>query len=1482
MLVSMKHLLAGLAIILALAGISTTVAAQQSLAPLGPGSACWWGQVWPPQQLINGNWVTPVFPSGQYKRGCVATDPATAADCWLDVNWPINPPPGSSPGYYIATGMSCRGYPNPSANQPLWCYTGGLSYWPSIPCGVPSPGQCTNTPPVDLLVLAQGAPPDENCTTVCSTGYLDKNGNCATPPAKKFKKKEPLTDDCNPCDVTGNHAEYPLGEARALKGMSVAQVFPMHVSLNVRDIPVGYQPPLGPGAYIRLSYNQKDSGQPATFSYYNVGSKWTLNTLSFITDDPAAAGTGVKRYVAGGGAIDYDISYTYNTTTGAFKTERSSKAGLVRVPASGAATSYELRFPSGTKHIYGLFESATTAPRRVFLTEIVDPQGLKLTFNYDAQFRLTSVTDAAGRNTTLSYTDADPKKVTRVTDPFGRFSTLTYNAAGQLASITDVAGIVSSFGYSTAFGGYLNSLTTPYGTTNFSYYETTVTAGLETQDYQALEQTNPLGQTRRTVFREQSSLAVAPTLIPTGTTAAGDYSRDNTFIWDEYAYPQAITKDAGGNVTAEDTSKAHLIHWLKNQQGSTAPVPAATKAPLENPVYINYMGQPSAAAVGTFVLPTAAGRVLDDASASVASATYNVAGRPLTTTDQKARNTYYTYAANNIDLLTIWQGGVYIAQFAGYNALRLPQTYTDAAGKIWSYAYNTRGQVTYVTNPNNETRFWEYDTLGRLTRATLPVAVAFASVTYGATNTTAPTAESYTYDAFDRVRTKTDAGGYVLTYDYDALDRVTKITYPDATFDAYDYKFQSGPKVGTPSLDLRKVTDRLGRVTTYNYDAARRLISVTEPTIGTTTRTTSYAYYPNGALQSQTDAKGNVTRYAIDLQGRTISKTYAHGTAAAKTETTAYETTTSRVKTQTDALGQVKSFTYGADHRVTGVSYTNAVNPTPNVSFVWDFYFPRLYSMTDATGTTTFSYGYGNANGALQLTNIDNGSFANDAVATTYDALGRPSTVTIAGGNEAFTYDTFGRLATHTTGLGVFTYSYLGNTGQVSTRSLNGTAITTSWGYGTNAQDRRLASITHSGVARNYGFSHLIAGGGGASNPYAIQSLTDTAAATHPWLTQTHAFTYDKADRLLTATQTAPGNFVYAYDKLDNATTVTIPGSGTVNPTYNANNQLATSGTKTYAYDANGNTLSGDGAKTYKWDAENRLIEINYVGQAPKKTQFTYDAMNRRIVTTETPQTGSATVTRNLWCGDAVCQTRTAADVVTRRHYTEGEQNVTTGQKLVYRQDQLGSVRDVTDATTGALVAAYDYSPYGSITRTWGTANTDYRYAGLFYHPTSGLNLATYRAMDGTTGRFINRDPIREAGGINLYGYVSSNPINKIDPLGLEDMWVCSRPIDDWYGPILPDHEYVCCSGANKKCYSHARNNLKKGDPIPPERLPNGQCEKRDVTPENKKAHCDAPVSPCDANTIMWNCRDWSNWDGKSPCPGSKDVKDPKKKESPK
>lgn len=463
-------------------------------------------------------------------------------------------------------------------------------------------------------------------------------------------------------------------------------------------------------------------------------------------------------------------------------------------------------------------------------------------------------------------------------------------------------------------------------------------------------------------------------------------------------------------------------------------------------------------------------------------------------------------------------------------------------------------------------------------------------------------------------------------------------------------------------------------------------------------------------------------------------------------------------------MGQTKTFTYDKANEITGITYTNTVNSTPNVTFTWDTYFPRLTSMTDGLGTTNYSYTAIGSNGALKLSGTSGPFGTNGNLSLTYDAIGRLSGRTIAGGNETFGYDNINRLTSHGTPLGSFTIGYLGQTDQVTSQSVtNGsTTVSTNWGYDTNTNDRRLISISNSGVTRSYTIGYT---SGSTTNPYDIQSITDTAASGHPWATQTHTYTNDLIDRLLTETVTTPGNSTFAYDNLDNPTTWNTPAAGSLSPTFNGFNQISTWGSLSYSYDADGNLLSGDGTRTYKWDAENRLIEVDYVGSTAK-SQFSYDGMGRRMLDVETASGGGTTTTRYLWCGDSICQTRDSSDNVLRRDLDVGEYNVSTSQKLVYSPDQLESIRDVLDGSTGNLAESYDYTPYGTIARSNGTTPTDYQYARLFFHPASALNLSATRAMTGATASWLNRDLLRERAGPNLYAYVKASPINRLDPVG--------------------------------------------------------------------------------------------------------------------
>ena len=196
-------------------------------------------------------------------------------------------------------------------------------------------------------------------------------------------------------------------------------------------------------------------------------------------------------------------------------------------------------------------------------------------------------------------------------------------------------------------------------------------------------------------------------------------------------------------------------------------------------------------------------------------------------------------------------------------------------------------------------------------------------------------------------------------------------------------------------------------------------------------------------------------------------------------------------------------------------------------------------------------------------------------------------------------------------------------------------------------------------------------------------------------------------------------------------------------------------------------------------------MRIGYTGTG-RSSEFRYDAFGRRTAVIESDGT-TATETRYLWCGERICQARDSADTVTRRYYDEGELAVSaTGDVAAfYAEDHLGSIRDLRMGD-GQVQASYDYDPYGAPTRTdeTGGVTADYRYAGLVHHAPSGLYLAHYRAYSPTIGRWVSRDPIFEAGGVNLYAYVDNNPLKYIDPYGLskfDKLYGLPKQFWNWY-----------------------------------------------------------------------------------------------------
>jgi RHS repeat-associated protein len=1095
-----------------------------------------------------------------------------------------------------------------------------------------------------------------------------------------------------------------------LTGMCQYQIHEMLVSLHLSDTPTGYAPPRGPAVWVRLNYNQREADQPANFSWFNVGPKWTLNWLSYIQDDPPNPRSDVLRYVAGGGSVTYT---GFNVLNGVSSWIREPQDAALLVRTSTSPIVYERRLADGGREIYSQSNGATTSPRRVFLTQIIDAQGNTVTLKYDNQLRLTSVVDAMGRATTFTYGNSSkPLLVTLITDPFHRTATIDYDANGRLVRITDAIGMVSQFTYNAS--GLITAMTTPYGTSKFVSGESGTT--------RFLEATDALGYTERVEFRQEAP--GIPTADPLPTVPRGISLQDsnlhyrNSFYWDKHVFPMA----------AGDYTKARIMHWnhLLTDSNITGHTLESIKNPLENRTWFTYPGQSYNLYSGTLDKRNNIGRVLDDGTTQITHFEYNPLGHMTRSVDPVGRETQFEYDANQIDLLRVKQktsatGVATIAEFT-YNSQHLPLTVKDAAGKTTTYVYNSFGQPVQITDPLGQTTKFEYDSLGYLLRVVNP---------------NNQTAAAMTYDLAGRVASRTDSEGLAVNYTYDGLDRLTRESYPDGSTREYTWD----------KLDVAAIKDRQGRITRFTYDAVRNLTEITDA-MG---RTTQFGYYENGLLKSLTDPNGKTTSWDIDLQGGVTAKHFPDGS----TVTYTYERTTGRLQAITDAAGQKKQIAYTSDNQIAAIAYQNAVNPTASVRFTYDSYFRRLTTMVDSAGTTQYRYQPQGAPGALQLAEED-GPYQNDTISYQYDALGRPVSRTIDTAVENFAYDNLSRTVSHRSPLGVFDRSYIGQTGQLTSAQVRDAALGTGWTYDTNTNDRRLKAIAHSS-GRGYQLS--------VTPERAIAQVAETASPDGTGFTpQTWDYTYDDTDRLLASVSSGGLQYAYTYDAAGNIVTQNWPdGQKTVS--VGDGNQLTSLNGQAVAYDANGN-VTDDGERIYEWDAANRLIAVAPRSQPDRATTFHYDGLGRRT----TIVSPDGVETRYLWCGGAICQARDAQDNVLKHYYPEGEASV-GGGRLYYARDHLGSVRDILSLDDGSRLASIDYDPYGNPIQSDSSVTSDFRYAGMFYQPDSGLYLTQLRAYDPRSGRWLSRDPAGEKAGVNLYSYVEGSPISRRDVRGDESLW---------------------------------------------------------------------------------------------------------------
>ena len=723
---------------------------------------------------------------------------------------------------------------------------------------------------------------------------------------------------------------------------------------------------------------------------------------------------------------------------------------------------------------------------------------------------------------------------------------------------------------------------------------------------------------------------------------------------------------------------------------------------------------------------------------------YDEYGNLTSTTDPRGYTTSYAYDTNN-NLTSVTQpavsGGTPTTAYT-YNSFGEVLTTTDSLGNVTTNTYDSHGNLLTVTTPppNGNTAAsvtqFAYNSLGELTQITDPLNNVtkitytpqgyIASITDPQNNVT-----SYGYDSRGSRTSVTDAMSHVTSFTYDSGNRLTQITYPDNSTTSYGYDYRGR---------RTSMTDQNGKTTTYAYDDADRLTSVTDPA----GNVTQYGYDTENNLTSITDANNHTTNFQYDAYGRVTQTTFPSNYF----ETYQYDAD-NNLTSKTDRNGRTIQYVYDAINRLTEKDYPDSTS----AEYIYDLV-GKILQVNDPTGTYAFAYdNMGRLIGTTTTYSfLPNVPFSNSY---SYDADSNRTGYTAPDSStNTYTYDTLNRLiGLANSWAGSFGYSY----DSLSRR----TQMTRPNGISTN--------YTYDSLSRLLSVLHQTGGSTIDGAVYTLDAAGNRTAKTDDLAGVTSNYTYDKIYELTQVMQGANTTESYSYDPVGNR----LSSLGVPSYTVNSSNELTSDSNASYTYDQNGNTISktnSSGTTSYSWDFENRLTSATLPGSGGT-VNFKYDPFGRRIQKAFT-QNGTTTTTSYVYNGDNLVETTDQIGNVVAK-FAQGQSideplaESTSGGTDYYEQDGLGSVTSLTSAT-GSIAQTYTYDSFGNTTHSTGSVANSFQYAARDFDVETGLYFLRSRYVAPTVGRFVSEDPQRSAmNSMNLYEYVSNNPVEFIDPDGL-------------------------------------------------------------------------------------------------------------------
>ena len=826
-------------------------------------------------------------------------------------------------------------------------------------------------------------------------------------------------------------------------------------------------------------------------------------------------------------------------------------------------------------------------------------------------------------------------------------------------------------------------------------------------------------------------------------------------------------------------------------------------------------------------------------------------GRTVTTTAPDGVKTIQVYSGDLLASTTVKTAAD--AQLAavtyGFDPHHRQTSVTDARTGTTSFTYFDDDQLHTTTTPDPDparsgpgydpqTTSYHYDSTGRPDLVTQPDDTV-VNTTYWPTGAVKRTWGSRTYP---------------VEYSYDPQDRVKTLT------------------------TWQNFTNATGAaVTTWNYNPQRGWLENKRYQDNTGP---AYTYKPSGRLLTRTWARGVQTNYAYNAAGEPTGTTYSDGTPAV---TIAYDRL-GRPKTRNDAAG-LCTWTYHASGQLQDEVYASgllgglSVNrsfdalarlsglsvPSVNsVTYSYDFA-SRLGTVT--SGANSATYGYLPNSPLVDSVTFAQGGSTRLTTTKVYDNLNRLASIVSQPSalntqlSTAYTYNAANqrtRATREDNAFWQYEYDALGQVTSAGKKLAGGAAaLGHSFGFAFDDIGNRKTSTAN-----------------GQTSGYTPNFLNQYAQRTVPGVIEVMGEAQADATVTLTVNNGAPqsvsrqGGLFFKQVPVNNAvaaqqTQIKVTGvKNLVGPNHEdavteiPRSSFTAQSPKVFTHDTDGN-LTVDGRWNYGWDGENRLIVMETsaaaltAGVTKQKLEFAYDSQSRRIQK-KVFSWNLALATWNLESGtlflydgwNLIAELNSLSSNTPVRTYVWGLDLSGSMQgaggvggllfstyslnlapySVAAAYDGNGNVIAYVDLASGAKSATYEYSAFGETLIADGVAADamPFRFSTKYTDNETGLLYYGYRYYNPATGRWLSRDPIKEQGGVNLYGFVGNDSLNSVDPLGEDFIAVGTRPLAGVLGFVARGWG----APADHLSIEYYDGCAKEGEKFRPGKAPNGANRK--------------------------------------------------------